>query len=81
MEQIISSSHHDHHPQPEKIDWSREENKVFENALVVLDHDSSDLFEQIAVRVPGKTPSQIQTHYNDLIEDIQMIESDLVPLP
>ncbi|KAK1581858.1 hypothetical protein Q3G72_009711 [Acer saccharum] len=82
MEQIISSSsHHDHHQQPEKTKWSWEENGAFENALVELDHDSPDLFEQIAVRVPGKTPSQVQTHYSDLVEDIQTIESDLVPLP
>ena len=81
MEQIISSSHYDHHQQPEKTKWSWEENEAFENALVELDYDSPDLFEQIAVRVPGKTPSQIQTHYNDLVEDIQMIELDLVPLP
>ncbi|TXG66734.1 hypothetical protein EZV62_008009 [Acer yangbiense] len=81
MESIISLLSHLDNQRPEQNEWSWEENKVFENALTELDHDSSNLFDHIVLRVPGKTPSQVQKHYNNLIEDVQMIESDLVPLP
>ncbi|KAL5818937.1 hypothetical protein ACOSQ4_022779 [Xanthoceras sorbifolium] len=81
MKPMISSHHH----QPEQTVWTWEENKVFENALAELDHGSPYLFELIALRVPAKTTSQIQKHYNDLIEDLiedlRMIESDVVPPP
>ncbi|KAI9165367.1 hypothetical protein LWI28_012761 [Acer negundo] len=75
MDSIISSSHH------HDIEWSQEENKVFENALAELDHHSPNLFKQITLRVLGKTLSQIQKHYIDLNKDIQMINSGRVPLP
>lgn len=65
----------------EKTEWTREENTKFENALAELDLESPHLFELIALRVPGKSLSQIKEHYNALVEDIQLIEADLVPLP
>ncbi|KAK1582370.1 hypothetical protein Q3G72_014355 [Acer saccharum] len=75
MDSIISSSHH------HDTEWSQEENKVFENALAELDHHSPNLFKKIALRVLGKTLSQIQKHYIDLNKDIQMINLGRVPLP
>ncbi|KAH7566156.1 hypothetical protein JRO89_XS08G0107600 [Xanthoceras sorbifolium] len=79
MEPIIPSHHH--HYQPVQTEWTWEENKAFENAIAELDPSSPYLFELIALRVPGKTISQIQKHYNELIADLHIINSDLVPPP
>ncbi|KAJ8629429.1 hypothetical protein MRB53_022752 [Persea americana] len=61
--------------------WSREQEKLFENALATHTEDSSDRWEKIAADVPGKTIAEIKHHYELLVEDINGIESGRVPLP
>uniref|UniRef100_A0A5B6YQC3 Putative transcription factor DIVARICATA-like n=1 Tax=Davidia involucrata TaxID=16924 RepID=A0A5B6YQC3_DAVIN len=61
--------------------WTREQDKAFENALAIYFEDSSDRWEKIAAAVPGKTLEEIKYHYNLLVEDVNAIESGLVPLP
>ncbi|KAH7849648.1 hypothetical protein Vadar_020930 [Vaccinium darrowii] len=63
------------------MEWTFEENKLFEHAIAEFDHDSSDMFRKIASRVPGKTIDQIIEHYKALVDDVDMIEQGLVPLP
>ncbi|KAF5453778.1 hypothetical protein F2P56_023499 [Juglans regia] len=73
--QLEHDTDHDYHQ------WSFEENKIFEKALVEFDFPSPDLFEKIATRIPRKTLPQIKQHFEALLKDIQMIESGLVPVP
>lgn len=61
--------------QKEKEEWTKEENKIFENSLAELDMNCVDFLEQIALRLPGKTTQQIKKHYEALVDDIARIES------
>ncbi|KAJ6819678.1 uncharacterized protein M6B38_400725 [Iris pallida] len=62
--------------------WSWEEEKAFENALAAHPEGSGDRrWELIAEAVPGKSPEEIRHHYELLVEDVNDIESGLVPLP
>ncbi|XP_058089283.1 transcription factor SRM1-like [Magnolia sinica] len=61
--------------------WSREQDNLFEEALVSYPEDCSDRWEKIAAAVPGKTIDEIKQHYELLVEDINNIEAGLVPLP
>ncbi|KAK6253124.1 hypothetical protein QUC31_014844 [Theobroma cacao] len=62
-------------------EWSREQDKAFENALATYAEDSSDRWEKIAADVPGKTLEEIKKHYELLEDDVSRIESGCVPLP
>ncbi|CAN6463344.1 unnamed protein product [Victoria cruziana] len=61
--------------------WSREQEKAFENALATVPEDSSDRWERIAASVAGKSAVEVKRHYDILVEDVDGIESGLVPLP
>ncbi|KAG5091469.1 hypothetical protein AAZX31_18G124300 [Glycine max] len=61
--------------------WSKEQDKAFENALAIHPEDASDRWEKIAADVPGKTLEEIKHHYELLVEDVSQIESGYVPLP
>ncbi|MBA0688965.1 hypothetical protein Goari_006718 [Gossypium aridum] len=62
-------------------EWSREQDKAFENALATYPEDTSDRWEKIAADVPGKTLEEITQHYELLEDDVNRIESGCVPLP
>ncbi|WVZ26564.1 hypothetical protein V8G54_005108 [Vigna mungo] len=62
-------------------EWSKEQDKAFENALAIHPEDASDRWEKIAADVPGKTLEEIKHHYKLLVEDVNQIESGCVPLP
>lgn len=61
-------------------DWTREEDKAFENALANY-YDAADMWDKIALAVPGKTIQDLKLHYQALIDDVKAIESGKVPLP
>ncbi|KAG9447560.1 hypothetical protein H6P81_013688 [Aristolochia fimbriata] len=61
--------------------WSREENKVFERALALYDEDTPDRWQNVASMVGGRTVDEVRHHYDLLVEDLNCIESDKVPLP
>ncbi|KAK3013666.1 hypothetical protein RJ639_008537 [Escallonia herrerae] len=65
----------------EHREWTYEENKLFENALAEFDPSSPAFFENVASRVPRKSIEDVIKHYEALVEDIEMIESDRCPLP
>ncbi|KAK7273975.1 hypothetical protein RIF29_15044 [Crotalaria pallida] len=69
----------------EKMDdsseWSWEQDKAFESALVTHPEDAPDRWEKIAADIPGKTAEEIKQHYELLVEDISQIEAGCVPLP
>ncbi|MBA0682813.1 hypothetical protein Goari_024503 [Gossypium aridum] len=62
-------------------EWSREQDKAFENALATYPEDSLDRWEKIAADVPGKTLKEIKEHYELLEDDVNRIVSGCVPLP
>nr|GEV24603.1 protein RADIALIS-like 3 [Tanacetum cinerariifolium] len=60
--------------------WTWSENKLFEIQLVEQDENDPNRWLNIA-KVTGKTVEQVRSHYELLVEDIDQIESDMVPLP
>ncbi|KAH6797016.1 Duplicated homeodomain-like superfamily protein [Perilla frutescens var. hirtella] len=66
---------------PRPHEWTREENKLFENALAEIDPTSPAFFENIAAKVPWKSIQEIKVHYEALVHDIEMIESGNFPVP
>ncbi|KAK9052598.1 hypothetical protein SSX86_029228 [Deinandra increscens subsp. villosa] len=62
--------------------WTREQDRAFEDALVAyFIEDSEDCWERIATDVAGKSVEEIKHHYKLLIDDLDRIESGIVPLP
>lgn len=61
--------------------WSREEDKIFERALVLYPEGTSRRWEKIAAAVPGRTLLEIENHYEDLLRDLNDIHDGLVDLP
>ncbi|KAK4770554.1 hypothetical protein SAY87_031086 [Trapa incisa] len=60
--------------------WTAEQNKQFEDALAIYDKDTPDRWEKVS-RAVGKTVDEVKKHYQILLEDVQNIESGLVPFP
>ncbi|XP_019059135.1 PREDICTED: protein RADIALIS-like 1 [Tarenaya hassleriana] len=63
--------------------WTADQNKRFENALAdMYDSDSPDRWKELAEAVgDDKTIEDIILHYEELVEDLKMIESGHIPLP
>lgn len=62
--------------------WTTKQNKAFERALAVYDKETPDRWRNIADAVgSGKTPEEVKRHYQDLVEDVNHIESGRIPLP
>lgn len=59
--------------------WTWEQNKAFEKALVSFINDKN--WEKLAAEIPGKTIEDVRCHLNLLFKDIESIESGLVPFP
>lgn len=61
--------------------WTRFENKLFENCLVEFSESSKDRWQRIAELIPGKTPEDIEKHYEQLVRDIADIHAGRIALP
>ncbi|KAL8540212.1 hypothetical protein ACS0TY_001695 [Phlomoides rotata] len=61
--------------------WSVKENKDFERALAVFDRDTPDRWANVARAVGTRTPEEVKTHYQDLVHDVNNIETGRVPFP
>ncbi|KAL3651858.1 hypothetical protein CASFOL_004860 [Castilleja foliolosa] len=61
--------------------WTYEENKVFENALAETETASPAFFETVASKIPWKSTEEIKEHYRVLVDDLNMIETGLFPVP
>lgn len=73
-------------PQPPEMskpspEWTNEENKLFEYGLAEVDPTSPAFFETIASKVPWRPIEDIQLHYQALVQDVEMIESGVFPIP
>ncbi|XAR53523.1 hypothetical protein NMG60_11022112 [Bertholletia excelsa] len=61
--------------------WTRLEDKIFEQALVMFPEENPDRWQRIAGQIPGKSPEECRTHYEDLLHDVHEIDSGRVELP
>jgi len=61
--------------------WTRDHDKLFERALLLVPEDLPDRWEKIAEQVPGKSAAEIRDHYEALVHDILEIDSGRVEVP
>ncbi|KAF9598627.1 hypothetical protein IFM89_028296 [Coptis chinensis] len=61
--------------------WSREQDKLFEQALVIFPEETGNRWQRIADAVPGKTAWEVKQHYEELVHDVSEIDSGRVELP
>ncbi|XP_054816941.1 transcription factor DIVARICATA-like [Prosopis cineraria] len=57
-----------------QVQWTWEENKVFENTLAEFGLESELLLPTLALRIPTKSINQFKEHLKALEDDIKMIE-------
>ncbi|XWS28469.1 hypothetical protein CRYUN_Cryun25bG0072300 [Craigia yunnanensis] len=63
------------------IQWTRFEDKLFEQALVMFPEGISDRWQKIAERVPGKSAREVKEHYDILLYDVYEIDAGRVEIP
>lgn len=63
------------------VTWTKFEDKMFEQALVMYPDDVPDRWQKIAKSLPGKTPEDVRVHYEALVHDVLEIDSGRVELP
>ncbi|KAA8539122.1 hypothetical protein F0562_025814 [Nyssa sinensis] len=68
-------------PGPTQSTWTRFEDKLFEQALVMFPEEMGDRWQKIADLVPGKSPEEVREHYDDLVHDVMEIDLGRVELP
>ncbi|XP_020550455.1 transcription factor SRM1-like [Sesamum indicum] len=61
--------------------WSRQEDKILEQALVEFLVGIDHRWRRIAEFLPGKSPDEVRLHYEALLHDIVEIDSGRVELP
>jgi Myb-like DNA-binding domain len=61
--------------------WTKSEDKQFENALVIYPEGTPDRWTLIASQIPGRSTREAWTHYQMLLQDIDMIERGAVQIP
>ena len=61
--------------------WTPKQNKLFEDALAIYDKDTPDRWQNIAKVVGGTTEEEVKKQFEILVNDINNIESDKIPLP
>ncbi|KAK6247503.1 hypothetical protein QUC31_019068 [Theobroma cacao] len=61
--------------------WTRLEDKLFEQALVMLPEGIPDRWQKIAERVPGKSAKEVKEHYEMLLYDVYEIDAGRIEIP
>nr|WQQ41714.1 MYB26 protein [Camellia japonica] len=61
--------------------WTKLEDKVFEQALVMFPEEMAKRWEMIAEQIPGKSAEEVRAHYEALVHDVLEIDSGRVELP
>jgi hypothetical protein len=62
--------------------WTKQEDKLFEQALAVYDKDTPDRWHNIAHAVGGgKSVDEVKSHYQLLVHDVGRIEKGEVAFP
>jgi hypothetical protein len=63
-------------------EWSKKENKLFEEALACYGAGTPDRWHKVARAMGGiKTADEVRRHHEILNEDVTLIESGRVPFP
>lgn len=60
--------------------WSRHDDKAFEQALVMFSEELPDRWQRVADQL-GKSVREVQDHYEALVHDVCEIDSGRVELP
>ncbi|KAK4775344.1 hypothetical protein SAY86_010279 [Trapa natans] len=68
-------------PYSDRRGWSRSEDKLFEQALVVFPEELPDRWQRISSQLLGRSPDEVKEHYDALIHDVREIDSGRVELP
>ncbi|XP_051139742.1 transcription factor SRM1-like [Andrographis paniculata] len=63
------------------IEWSLEENKIFEEAMGEFEISNPNFIENVAARVPWRTLEDVKEHFQALVYDLELINSGRIPLP
>ncbi|KAL3716661.1 hypothetical protein ACJRO7_008274 [Eucalyptus globulus] len=64
------------------LEWSREEDKAFENAIAMhWVEDSKEPWDKIASMVPGKSLEELKLHYQMLVDDVNAIDAGQIQVP
>ncbi|KAJ3677938.1 hypothetical protein LUZ60_001741 [Juncus effusus] len=61
--------------------WTKTEDKLFENALVVYPEGTPERWALIATHIPGRSPREVLDHYQVLLQDVDLIERGAVQIP
>ncbi|KAH0714391.1 hypothetical protein KY284_007296 [Solanum tuberosum] len=61
--------------------WTRFEDKLFEQALVMYSENDIERWQKIANHVPGRTAEDVMAHYDALVHDVFEIDSGRVEPP
>lgn len=61
--------------------WTKLEDKLFEQGLVLFSDAVPDRWQRIAEGIPGKTPEDVRLHYEDLVHDVEAIDAGRIELP
>ncbi|KAK8641307.1 hypothetical protein V6N13_010720 [Hibiscus sabdariffa] len=61
--------------------WTRLEDKLFEDALVIFPEETSDRWQKIADRVPGKSAREVKEHFDVLLHDVYEIDAGRIEVP
>lgn len=61
--------------------WTREEDKVFERALVAIPEEAPNRWSLIAAQVAGRSPREAWERYQVLVRDVEIIERGGVETP
>ncbi|CAI8605163.1 unnamed protein product [Vicia faba] len=61
--------------------WTRDHDKLFERALLIVPEDLPNRWEKIAEQVPGKSAAEVRDHYEALVHDVLEIDSGRVEVP
>ncbi|CAN8257148.1 unnamed protein product [Cochlearia groenlandica] len=64
----------------ESSQWTRSEDKIFEEALVIFPEESLNRWDKIAEQL-HKTSKEVKEHYEDLVHDVLEIDSGRVEVP
>ncbi|CAM8955064.1 unnamed protein product [Rhodiola kirilowii] len=61
--------------------WTRSEDKLFEQLIVMYPETEPDRWEKIASCMEFKSAEEVKEHYGKLLDDISMIDAGLIELP
>ncbi|KAI5020392.1 hypothetical protein ZWY2020_045280 [Hordeum vulgare] len=63
-------------------EWSKKENKMFEEALAYYGQGAPNLWEKVASAMGGtKSAEEVRCHFQLLVDDVNNIEYGRIPFP